>query len=1257
MNRETGDKIRIAGYAAPEAFGMKDEEGNFVDDVSKFQYSPFEPAHRQSMVDYINSGFNISRDTGETNRNRRVADLVNPIGMDVTSVMLADAMADPSPYVQKFNDGTAHGDWVRGQFKLMEDGMDALPAWRQAEILVKQATGPRVGPIPLSGVFVGNTPVDRALEKQDPNDLGNALEYWWLTKRISWNGFSATLGDEEAKKNLDRLATEFNNPGFTIDIQQIEGVDSLWDWFTNNLIVQGPDYAVLAGGPALGAAIGSPLGPVGAAAGGFIGFLLSSGYDYIQSVGQVGSEMYYENGEIDSGTALAVGGAIHLLNHFGAKGLMRPDEVFTDAGKAKLIKHVADQTGKDGKKIGIVEAAKIVEDGKRNVMKEFAKDLRLSTGDMLTKRRVALNMANRLLKQGTQESVTEAGQEALQYLAVSGIPKNADEWEEFAWRIGNASAAGFAVGTTYQTPRTISDYVRAQSLRENNEYVADKDRYQTGNVIKLSQIANGKTAEDVVKEYNKPVAGETIFDRLARGETLLKRTAAKSERGEYNPTLSSIKNATRGKLLRKDGTPSLLGSTVARIFGAYNRIPGYSLYDMEQMRASEMDTNIPWLNDPEGELGIDDAEVSRLVKLYLDLDADYREDVNNGINSAKLDQRDVDLIHKMIMGYKDSKGNHVPGIGHALSTINEYYPDPTDQNVDLSYRKRPAFLFTNVTPDMATITNDPQAFVEALQTIKSPKDVVGVKQGEYISKEIATKIVESLISGIDIAESMRFLGDVGANRLLPEFYPNTSTQSIKNRIATEIKVATRAQYLGRNLEVLSNIVNAMYDDGQLATQKEADEFAADLYDQVAKHIGIYGRVRSEEQRIVQNIEETSRMLTTVAQLDAAIFAQVPEALYAFVGVNAPLNKKISTMAKNFVLNILEDFKLKEPRKERTEYERLGMDDQQELLRQEGIGVSNKWRSFFLQWFFKLNLVKSATDAIRMSRMMFSNQVIANLLEQVKPAYDPNTQKLDPSKFNRTIAEAFERLTFYGADPNELASIHYIISSYPEGKNPAEEVAILHQINATHPNLLNRFAEIQKLMKPAFIDETTVRIKPGSRQAIFDERRWGLPFLTQFMSFISYFSANIVPRLWTTYGREAKADTAYATFQLAALAIAIAYVSQYLKDLLLKGELNPGLAEYGDIQRAIDYSNVFGLAPELINRMVRNPYGFGGDFSDIMSIPALDHLSTVGGKVMEGEYGEAASKGIPFANVIEGIMDRVSPEPENKSPTIQRILGD
>ncbi len=124
----------------------------------------------------------------------------------------------------------------------------------------------------------------------------------------------------------------------------------------------------------------------------------------------------------------------------------------------------------------------------------------------------------------------------------------------------------------------------------------------------------------------------------------------------------------------------------------------------------------------------------------------------------------------------------------------------------------------------------------------------------------------------------------------------------------------------------------------------------------------------------------------------------------------------------------------------------------------------------------------------------------------------------------------------------------------------------------------------------------------------------LALLTQFNGFTSTFTANQLPAMWEQVkGRGSKGLT-YSTFASASTMLALAFVSQGIKDELKYGETSPYLTDAQKIQRAIYSSGLLGTTERVIGSNLLFP--LYGDNSNGTTEFVWDNMA-----------GEAAATGV------------------------------
>jgi len=1215
IDTETGERFRFQGIDAQEMPSFNLNEG--------FSTDLFADAQRETVKDYIeNRGFNKLQPIGETdNYQRTLARLKGDSDQDLAYTLTKEGILPPSKY--NLDDSTLNEAWTSSRFDALIGSQQNLPAWKQLENQIYQGQVPRLGRLTWTeqqALPSSLKPINKAIDNSFAGQAEDAIELWWYQNVGAWEGLDALFVDEERGiEGMKSVQAEINreiSPGTIISLQQIEDVPDAFAWLQNNIIMHLPDLAIMAGGGKAGAATGFAIGgPAGAVAGGIIGSLISTGYIYGKTVGNIAQEQYETTGELDQAQALTLGAAITTIDKIGASGILKPTDLLSKSGMDDAVNKLVLAREVAGETITNTQAKKIIQDGVKDNLIKIAAETKINVADLLSKRQIALNTGLKIAKEAGKEGLTEAVQESIQYLGIKGIPQTQEEWERFGMRLADASAAGTAVGGVYNAGNALSERNRIESLRDAlTDYDPESSPLMQrlaieGNKIVRDQNGNNRTIEQVTNDYKGAVSGDDIHTRNERGSKkgYARRALDKLFNGKYLPGLSAIKNTIKPYLIKKNGQISKAAMFLANLEGAYQNMFGNTLYNEEQTRLSDIMMSHAWLNDPRGYFNVDsDVDVDRVSRI---IDTLYAQGFN-----LDLFQGDDKIIAETI-------GNDLANIQMKLK---DYYLQAHNGQIDPimeSLFDSPNFLLTPGLPDSTKVFSNSQKFKDALANHILPVDFGGRTAGQKVGDQIAQEILDDIFER-NGSKVVKFLSTVQAHDSLKEFFSDNSYENVKNKLLGEITGITRQQYRGDNYEVYSNAINEMVNEGVIS-EEEADALAADLMDQIKKHSREFGRLQNEQ---LAKTQDMARTVTSFGIMDFVLFSQMGEAVLAFMGTNQGVTKSIG----NFAFRFAESFKnslpsinnkRKEVDKNIEEYKRFGYHGD-ELLQQQGADINNKFYRDIQKTFYRLNLLEQTTDAIRMSRMVLAADTINQLVEQLVGA---NFDKLTNHQ-----AKIYERLSFYGGDPKRLAEIFEIA-----GKVDPKEID--KGVLRLYPDLEKEMQDYWMVMVPKFIDETTVRIKPGSRPTMFEDQRYGLPFLTQYLSFTAHFHANILPRIYTTYLKDAAAPMAFSTFKLMGSAVLVAYLSQFLKDLLLKGELNPNLEENtGVVQRAIQYSGFLGWGQEAWDNVFGNPYGFKSEgLLDYMSsYPTYSHLSRVVKEVGEGDFTSAAQRALPFGELTK-----------------------
>ena len=1187
----TGQSHRIKGLDAPENPSINPLDG--------FTMGIFADNYSEEVKDRIeNQGFNKLVDTGEKDvYGRTLSRVEDNLGRNLAYEMTKEGIFGPTQY--NLDDSSMHEAWTSARFDALIGAQEQLPAWKQLEQSLYHNSVPRMGKLSWMEqrkMPSSLKPVNRAIDESFSGQAVDAAELWWYQNIGAFHGLNALMGREDAFQSMDDLNREISqeiSPGTIISLEQIKDIPDTFAYIQNQLIMNLPDLAILAGGGKAGAAIGSAAGPVGAAIGGFAGSMLGLGYMWMKGTGNVAQEQYEVTGDVDPVQAITLGTIITAIDKIGASHVLKPTDFLTKQGMTKAVSDYQAHMAKQGIKMTTEQAKAAVEGAVKDNVSKLSASFAVNAADMLSKRQVALGFAGRLLKEGAQEGVTEGIQESVQYLGINGVPKTAEEWERFGMRLADAAAAGGLTGTVYHMGDTLITRNKVESLRDQVlDYDPEKSPLTEKLAIEGNKAFDHQPIETVVEQYRgAPTIG--IKERNERNNKgYARRAADKLIAGNYIPGLSAIKNAIRAYLIEKSGRVNREATLLANIFGAYQTMYGNTLYNEEQTRLGNISVDFPWLNDVNTHFGLDPEQFNTMVD---DL-------IKNNFNSNLVDPKykaqakqlkdDVLSMNEQLKVYMAEAG------------INDPMMDSLLDN--------PAYLFDQGLPDSKKVFDNSQKFVNQLAQHTLEGDFGSKKAGEQVGEALANEILDAIFNrdfGVT-GEVVQFMKASGAAKSIKDFMNNSHIDQFKNKLLGEVTRFTRQKYLGENNEVISNLINKMVED-KVITEDQADALAADMVDQIAKHNRQFGRIQNE---LLANVQDIARGVTSLGVMDTVIFSQMGEAVMAFMQSDKGVVKSIGSFAADFAQSVRYSIpKIANKRgkvtDKREQYERSGYHSE-ELIQQQGADVNNKFIRELQQKFYIANLLEPTTDAIRMSRMGIAFDSLSQMIEEMKG--------VDLDKMTRKQAKMYERLAYYGGNVPELVRLYS-----KEGPLTPQDQETLNLIWET--------------MVPKFVDEFTVRIKPGSRPSIFEDQRFGLPFFTQYLSFTAHYHANVLPRMYTVYLKDATAPVAYKTFQVITAAILVAYTSQFLKDLLLRGEEHPSLeGATGAIHRAINYSGALGWGQEVIDQTMGSPYGFEweGFIDYLQGTPTLSHTGRVFDKLSEGEFSEAAARGLPFADLFQ-----------------------
>jgi len=250
---------------------------------------------------------------------------------------------------------------------------------------------------------------------------------------------------------------------------------------------------------------------------------------------------------------------------------------------------------------------------------------------------------------------------------------------------------------------------------------------------------------------------------------------------------------------------------------------------------------------------------------------------------------------------------------------------------------------------------------------------------------------------------------------------------------------------------------------------------------------------------------------------------------------------------------------------------------------EGVDIKMPYYQNILNHFWNWNQVENQTNAVRGARGAAAWENILGFIDAVAREKD--------GVVTAKSRDARDRLIYYGLNPDRLVELTNKLGPGFTEKNIIDKD--LDNLTLEERNELHSYYRDGVIR---FTDEVAVRPEPGSTPKIIEDPRFAL--FTQFKRFIAHFTANVIPRVWSSYIRSGKPAMTRQVFTVIMSAYVMAILSQMLKDVIVYGEKAPWLDDEEEdpdwlrtsYSRAASYTGWGGtpfMAVEFINDYSKN----------------------------------------------------------------------
>mgnify|MGYP003635818531 FL=1 len=978
----------------------------------------------------------------------------------------------------------------------------------------------------------------------------------------------------------------------------VDGIGDVFRFLGNNMAVSLPYMTVTMGAVALApATLGmSMLAPVS----------IYSGQTY--------NDMEGDNKS--ASLAVAAGVTMTVLDKLGLKGITG---TFLQKGvRDQAVKALIAKNLKAGTVTTAQQARAVIAKLTRTQMASLVGDAAKVAKDQLAARVVVRGLLERAGRGAVTEGITEAGQEATQYLAaVVGSDKVFDA-VDFQNRLLNATLAGTSLGATFALPGAAIDTgawadvavrqgpaeakrLSKQGQRYDEELAAAKAgtygpaqqwvptnqdnidlTTQKTNTIKAAK----ETKETQIRNLTASLSGKQSASQKRRIQTRISNLqtevdAIKTDAWEVKVAKGRAQKKTRGKfeVLKEswERIPGLWRGAVRLIITEDVQEKSRAMRKMGDWLGANLHTLYTGGNFEQSKHHLDTQFIQSVDSPAMFAEKAGLKTVNQGELSNIINQFSQWVGNKT--GVLD--WSTLPeGLKKHQAWLGSYYTQVTNLSNKLHTMQTAAAAANNETSTLGYIPNYLLKYkaLNKVEIEKHPERFAATLMKEYqLSKSDANIIVRNILDQETILDE-KDLFSVGAGKFVPSSHKKRTLGLsenpafdvyMENDVFTNITKASQSaaryitynNFLGTKNEKLNSLLNEAIAEG--VDEKRINRIASQLQDYLDGESGNYMRIKNPMMaKIVKNLG----FWTTLAGLPLSTIASVPELAITTMGIPKHLIKKqVKNAGKEFAQSLWSI--LKDPRYNSTARQ-LDKEERQKLIKESGFydwsvgaaqtvgATENTFASrHLMDKYFKVIGLQQYTDFTRNIVAGISDDYIRNYVDEII-----TSRKSGVAKTN-AVQEAESSLRDIGINVDEILT--YFAKDTP--LNDVEMARFDAMMSEARYNLIN-----QKIALPQVYN----------RPLFYQNQH--LALFTQFQGFISTFTANQIPRMWGDYIKRGTPAMKYNAFAAMMTMIMLGFVSQYLKDLLKYGETSPYLDTKEKIQRGIGSSGLLGASERVIN---------------------------------------------------------------------------
>ena len=1233
---------RLSGAAAPET--TKVTPGRRTVDIKEGELGGEETMIAVNAV-LQRGGFNKMIKTGEKDRyGREIVKFTNDRGEDVTQSLYRAGVLKPSRYTsQEMLDAYNQGEAARELgistgyediVKQLEQEINSqkVPTATGMQMFGSAATDPMAYKAGEFSKFrnlhngVDFIPADRDINNTAHNSLSESAAVGWNGMVEGVYGFGqmlgATMGDDDPEKKnwleewgdtgLEAMSVR-SAQGADIENLSFDDVNGVMDglqFLANNAVMSAPYLALNAAG-----ALAAPVT-------GGLSVAASVGATSSIYAGQIWNEM---EGEKDAGAAMAGGVLAGTIDMLGLKGIVRPRQLLTVAGRSKAAQHMV--------ATGAAASLEAAEQTILNATKQQTMAIVRSMGDVARTQADSIINRGNLIREASQgmlrgaisEGITEAGQETIQYVtAAVASDKQFNQWE-LNDRIRDAIAAGATLGGGFGAAGSVATYagndaairelqkaelkhlneidqIREQLRREGKPIESveqirariqqDVRPWEAENRILQESDQPGKKKKSRIgsfsrrafsHEKNKRGFGNTLKDIQSIPDALgklgggIRKLYQSSSLTAFSP--QQLGNASYGQIVRD--IRALVGQTrgtinSGRSFEAhydqlYSQL-AQQIYMPEIAKRFGMRDNA-WTNQNRLEMSAQMREAAKDGWLEKHLNnediSDAPKHIRDNILAIAQTAKDLEVAADQLLDIQNQAiiadgGTPVPKLKGWWWKHRGFDPKKVSKNKDAWY----AFMTKHTNLDRSTLDEMYDQItggnVSTVQDFFSHVRGIEFTPGHHMKREA------------NLSEQEGF----------DAFGQDDMFTGMDNAMRSASRLSTYREFFGSGGKNLDYLFDQLEAAGM--PREQVDEMAWYTKSIIDAHGGNFNRIESPR---VAELQKFATTWSIFVGLPLSAISSLPESVISAMGLTGGETQKIlgqqakqfgkvfGTNMKNALVEGVESG-LNRPvdpadPTRKIDFEEKMLNDAglfftpSTAASRLGVGETNIAYQWYQDQFFRLTGITGITQVQRRASAAVTADFVANRLAEL-------SEVSDLTQLNNRQQFAYNQLAELGMDVDTMVDLW---------KNAANnEKNQLFDYGGEQRGMTDEQAAfVKSQMEDAVYNFVNMRVQnPGAanRPLFFQDPHWAM--LTQFNGFISTFTANVVPKLWNDYIKRGTPQVKYNTFALMMGLMAMGGASQYMKDRIKYGRSSPYLDERELIQRALYSSGLLGQAERLVD---------------------------------------------------------------------------